>query len=231
MKMKVDIKGTVISNDSKWIYDLLELQSVCPKDVLCAIEKANGNQLDVYINSDGGDVFAGTEIYAALREYVGQVKIHIVGRAASIASVIACAGHSDISPTGMLMIHNVSSVAQGDYHVMDKSSEVLQQAGKAICAAYVEKTGMPEEELLKDMDTEKWLTAKEAVERGFINQIAENRNLQLTASICNVIPNTVINHLKGILKNESIIPPNKAGVFMQETAQAKLNLLKLRGVK
>lgn len=226
--MRIDVKGTIVSNDDKWIYDLFEWDATCPNDVIKAIDQANGESLEVYINSGGGDIFAGSEIYSALRSYQGEVNIHVVGFAASAASVIACAGKSDISPTAMVMVHNVSSIARGDYHVMDKSSDILQTANKSIAAAYMAKTGMSEKESLTMMDQETWLTAQQAVDKGLIDKIAENQNLKLVAAYQTpLIPQSVIDKVRNIVKN----PLNEAGVFMPEKAQAKLNLLKLGGTR
>lgn len=226
--MRIDIKGTIVSNDDKWIYEWFEYDATCPNDVNKLIDQANGEPLEVYINSGGGDIFAGSEIYSALRSYKGEVNIHVVGFAASAASVIACAGKSDISPTAMFMVHNVSGRAQGDYHVMDKSSDVLHTANKSIAAAYIAKTGMSEAEALKMMDKETWLTAQQAVDKGLIDKIAENHNLKLVAAYQTpLIPQTVIDKVRNIVKN----PLNEAGILTPEKAQAKLNLLKLGGTK
>lgn len=197
MNIKIDIKGTIVSNDDKWVYDWCEIESTSPKDVASKISDANGDRLDIYINSGGGDIFAGSEIYSMLQEYNGEVVIHVVGLAGSSASVIAMAGFSEISPTAMLMIHNTSSSARGDYNVMDKSSQVLQKANKSISTAYQLKTGKSEVELLKMMNNETWLTATEAVEQGFINRLAVNQNLKLTASLnANVLPQDTINKIR-----------------------------------
>ena len=75
--MRIDVKGTIVPNDDQWIYDLFEIEATSPKIVNDAIANANGDRLDVYINSGGGDVFSGSEIYSALREYSGTVKIHV----------------------------------------------------------------------------------------------------------------------------------------------------------
>ncbi len=231
--MKIDVKGIIIPNDDKWIYDWFEMDSVCPKDILPLIDKAKGEKLDVYINSGGGDVFAGSEIYSALREYTGEVNIHIVGYAGSAASIIACAGYSDITPTGMFMYHNVSGGARGDYHVMDKSSEILKTANKAISAAYQIKTGKSEKELLESMDKETWITAQEAVEQGFVDKIAENQNLKLVAfSGTSMIPQQVIDKILNMVKSPlDKNPLNQAGFLTPEKAQAKLKLLKLGGIR
>jgi len=226
--LRIDVKGTIVSNDDKWIYEWFEMDATCPNDVNKLIDQANGEPLEVYINSGGGDIFAGSEIYSALRSYKGEVNIHVVGFVASAASVIACAGKSDIAPTAMVMVHNVSGRAQGDYHVMDKSSDVLHTANKSIAAAYMAKTGMSEKEALAMMDQETWLTAQQAVDKGLIDKIAENQNLKLVAAYQTpLIPQTVIDKVRNIVKN----PLNEAGILTPEKAQAKLNLLKLGGTK
>ena len=139
---RIDVKGDIITNDYGWIYELFEWDCIYPKKVMDIIEaSAPDEPLDVYINSGGGLVNAGQEIYSTLLSHKKRVNIHIEGLAASAASIIAMAGPSEISPVGMVMIHNVSGGAQGDYHAMEKSAEVLKQYNAALCAAYCAKTG------------------------------------------------------------------------------------------
>lgn len=99
----------------------------------------------------------------------------IVGMAASAASYIATARKCVMTPVGLYMIHNASGSASGDYHALDKGSEILQTVNKAITAAYVEKTSMSQEKILELMDKETWLTADEAVAYGFVDAIIENQ--------------------------------------------------------
>lgn len=222
--MRIDIKGTIVPNDDAWIYDFLGMDVTCPQKVQSALDSADGEPVDVYIDSGGGDIFAGSTIYSALSEYKGTVNIHVVGLAASAASVIACSGQSDIAPTAMVMVHNVSMVSSGDYHDMDKSSEILQNANKAIAAAYVAKTGMSESEALQMMDSETWLTAKDAVAKGLIDKISENQNnIQLAASLAYLMPKDVYNKIK------SMIDSGEKNQEESEKAKAKLNFLKLKG--
>lgn len=220
--MRIDVKGAIIPNDDKWVYDWFEMDCTCPKAVNAGLERANGQAVDVYINSGGGDIFAGSEIYSALRDYAGTVRIHVTGLAASAASIIACAGQSDISPTAMLMVHNVSSEGRGDYHDMDKQSEILQTANRAIAAAYCEKSGMSEAEALSMMDSETWLTAEQAVERGLIDRITKPHNMQLAADTGGMLPRAVIEKMKTELRDSSC-----GTDFFNE--KNKLELLKLKG--
>ena len=216
--MKIYVKGTIVPNDDQWIYDLFDIDATSPAKVLEGIAAATekGEPLEVYINSGGGDVFAASEIYSAIREYSGDVKIHVVGLAASAASVIACAGKSDISPTAQIMVHNVSSATSGDYHDMDKMSETLQKVNETIANAYITKSGMAKEKALEIMDKETWLTADEAVELGLIDEIAGNKNAksQLVAAYCDIIPQNVIEKMKAKCADKKI------------AAQARLDKLK-----
>lgn len=184
--MKIDIRGDIISNDDKWFYDWLEWDGTCPNDVKKALDsKPVGEKLTVIINSGGGLVTAGSEIYSML---VGRndVEIVISSMAGSAASVIAMANHSKITPVGLIMIHNVSiSGVCGDYHDMEKNAEILKNINSALAQSYVKKTGRPEAEILEMMDKETWLTANQALELGFVDEILEesSTNVMLTNSI------------------------------------------------
>ncbi len=218
-KLNININGAIISDDDKWIYDYFEMSSACPRDIEKAIITANGEPLEVYINSGGGSIFAGSEIYSRLRDYSGNVNIHITGLAASAASVIACASHCDISPTGMIMIHNVSSYASGDYNTMQKESEILKLCNESICNAYVLKTGMDKNTLLELMNKETWLTAEQAVDMKFVDSITSPKTnisaSNFVASCADIIPQAIINQIR----HKKIAA----------RAQAKLNLIKITG--
>lgn len=196
---KVKVKGVIISNDMKWIYDWFEIDSTCPKDIEAQIEAANGEALEVEINSGGGDVFAGSEIYTALKAYAGDVVVKIVGIAASAASVIAMAGNRvQISPTAQIMIHNVWSRAQGDYHDMEHMADVLKGASKSIANAYILKTGLAQSELLRLMSKETWMTAQDAIEYKFADEIMFDEGLQLAAGadMSGLLPKEVIEKMR-----------------------------------
>lgn len=171
--MKLKIKGDIIPDADKWIYDFFDIDGVCPKDVENAIEQcADGEDLDVEISSGGGDVIAGSEIYSALSGYKkGALTIRVTGLAASAASVIAMAGRCEMARTALMMIHNTSTVASGDYRDMEHAAEVLRAANEAIRSAYKAKTGHTDEELAEMMDRETWIPADKAVELGFADGI------------------------------------------------------------
>ena len=222
MAKKINIKGPIVSDSDAWIYDYFKIEATCPKHVHDAIEKANGEDLEVIINSGGGSVFPASEIYTVLRDYAGNVIVKIVGLAASAASVVAMAGTKVLmSPTAQMMIHNVTTYAEGDYRDMEHTAEILKNANDTIANAYRLKSGKTQEELLALMDNETWMTAQKAKELGLIDEIMFEDDVQLVASVgySGLLPPEVINTVRNKLQSEKAL----------KAAQAKLNYLKLRG--
>lgn len=168
---EINVKGDIVINEYAEFYKWFDWECTCPKDVKDILDSADRDeQIDVYINSGGGHVTAGQEIYSLLRQDK-RVRIHIQGMACSAASIVAMAGKSDMSPVAMLMIHNVSGGAQGDFHEMEKAQRELKSMNEALAGAYAEKTGMDMQKLLQLMDRETWLTANQCVELGFVDEI------------------------------------------------------------
>ena len=212
---KVRIAGVIISNDQKWIYDWFEMDSFCPNDLRKAITDEY-ETIEVEINSGGGSVFAGSEIYTALKNHKGQVNVSIVGLAASAASVIAMAGKTvKMSPTAQFMVHNVSAQGKGDYRDMQHMADILKTANETIASAYILKTGKSKDEILAMMDKETWLTAEKAKEYGFIDEVMFTNDDSKFQLVANFMPN--------------IIPTNVIEKMVKEKAQAELDILKLRG--
>jgi ATP-dependent protease ClpP protease subunit len=86
--------------------------------------------------------------------------------------VIAEAGKTvKMHPVSMIMIHNVAGTFDGDYHDMKHAATVLQTMNTSLASAFVEKSGKPLEEVLNIMDKETWLTAEQAIEYGFADEI------------------------------------------------------------
>ena len=219
--MKIDIKGIIVPNDDKWIYDWMEIGAVSPKDVATQIANASaGEELEVEINSGGGDVYSGSEIYTALKGYAGNVLVKIVGVAASAASVIAMAGKKVVmSPTAQFMIHNVASGLIGDHRAFEHEAIVLKSHDVGIANAYILKTGMTQKDLLKLMDTETFLNAQEALKNKFIDEIMFDEGKKLVASIgAGIIPQEVINKMRNYLKANEPLPPK------DDSRQVSVNL-------
>ncbi len=197
--MKIEVKGPIISSNEQWIYDWFDIEATSPKKVSEVLKKADGEDIIVEINSGGGLVFAGSEIYTILKDYKGNVTVKIVGIAASAASVVAMAGSNVLmSPTAQMMIHNSRGGVDGDYRDMEKGAEILKSINKSISNAYRLKTGLGKEDLLSLMDKETWMTSEEALENGFIDEIMFEKEFNLVAStdVNGMLPPEVINKLR-----------------------------------
>ena len=114
----INIRGDIVNNDDKWIYDWFDVEATCPKEVKELLEAAeDGETIEVIINSGGGSVLAGQEIYSALKGN-DKVSIKIQSLAGSAAGVIAMAGKSQISPVAMIMIHKILISEDGDAKII-----------------------------------------------------------------------------------------------------------------
>jgi ATP-dependent protease ClpP protease subunit len=128
--------------------------------------------LHVHINSDGGDIIEGNEIYNALIEHKGEVRVTIGALAASIASVIAMAGDEiEIAENGMLMIHNPWTMLVGDSEELRKVAKTLDDFKAGIVKAYQRQTNLSQAEISALMSDETWFTAEEAEQLGFVDSI------------------------------------------------------------
>ena len=158
-------------SDETWFGD-----EVTPAIFREELHAAKGDVV-LWINSPGGDCFAAAQIYNMLLDYPGSVTVKIDGLAASAASVIAMAGSTgEISPVGMVMIHNPMTVSIGDVQEMERAIALLAEVKESIINAYEIKTGMSRAKISRLMDAETWMNAKKAVELGFADSVLyENR--------------------------------------------------------
>ena len=130
----------------------------------------------VRINSPGGDVMAGADIYSALREHSmnghGKVTVVVTALAASAASVIAMAGDEiKMYPTSYMMIHNPWGITCGDAKEMRHMAKVLDEISEGLISAYEHRTGKSRDELKRMLDNETWMSAGTCVEEGFADSI------------------------------------------------------------
>lgn len=229
---KISVRGPIIASDDQRIYDYFGIEATSPKkvsDILATV--SNGEDIEVEINSGGGDVFSGSEIYTSIKSMNSKVTVKILGIAASAASVIAMAGSKGcikIAPTAQLMIHNVTTGSSGDYRAMEHSADVLKKANETIANAYQIQTGKSQEELLSLMDNETWLTPKIALDMGFVDEILFTEPTpKMVASIGQaLLPNEVIEKMRNVVLNPQTENNQSADFLMQ----SKLNFLKLKGV-
>ena len=136
-----------------------------PESVRNFLDEHKGKNLNIYINSGGGSVFAGLAIYNMLKRHEGQKTVYVDGLAASIASVIMLAGDKVVIPnSAMMMIHKPWSRLAGNSTELRKLADNLDEIEKCILNIYEKnlKDGVDIESIKEMVNAETWLTGDEA---------------------------------------------------------------------
>lgn len=141
------------------------------------------SQINVYINSYGGEVAEGLAIYNALKRHKAKVKTVCDGFACSIASVIFMAGDERImNEASLLMIHNAWTRAVGNSEELRKQADDLEKITQASVIAYKAHSELSEEEIKALMDAETWILPDEALEYGFATSVLKSENTKTSQS-------------------------------------------------
>lgn len=156
------------------IYDEISLWGVTAEDFAADIAGLDVSDLEVQINSPGGDVFDGVAIYNALRTHDASVTTRVDGLAASAASVIVQAGDRRVMVSGsQMMVHEAWGIAIGPASEMREFADLLDKQSDNLAAIYAARSGRPVDEIRGEMAEETWLTADEAVESGYADDVFE----------------------------------------------------------
>lgn len=139
--------------------------------------------IDVYVNSPGGNVWDGIAIANILRSHQAQVHAHVEGLAASAASVITSG--ADLVTMGKgttMMVHSPWALFMGNAEELRGMADTLDKVESGMLDIYEERTGKPRDELEALLRAESWMTAPEAVELGFADDIAEKKPSKASAA-------------------------------------------------
>lgn len=160
----INILGDIIGGEGeRWVSS-----EVSPKNVIDALTEAGGEPVEININSYGGSVLGGLAIANAIKTYPGETTCNVLGIAASMASVIACAGKKTCMGQGAyLMIHNPWTYTSGTAEDLRKDAEKLDQMRDSIISFYKGKCSKTEDELKALMDAETWISRESAADFGF----------------------------------------------------------------
>lgn len=183
-----EIKNSTTEDDTPaelLIYGYIgEWDDVSSSDVVKQLKNITASNISVKINSYGGSVFTAQAILSSLKRHPANITVYIDGIAASAATIIAMAGDKIIIPSNaMMMIHNPWTFAAGDAGELRDIAEMMDKVRDSILAAYRDKTGLADEKIIELMDDETWLSADEAVELGFADEV--EKPMRLAASLKN----------------------------------------------
>ncbi|EMC43552.1 head maturation protease, ClpP-related [Streptococcus mutans] len=224
---QIDIKGDVVSNDVGEFYEWFGMSSTYPGKIQQAIANDEDDEITLNIASNGGDVFAASEIYTMLKDSEKNIVVNIQGLAASAASVIAMAGNTvRMSPTSQMMIHKASVTTYGNSDDLEHESDVLNGIDESIAAAYELKTGMNQTDILQLMSNETWMNAKVAVDKGFADEIMfdESDDEPTFENAMHVLPSkTAINKFRNLVAKEKL--NKQSSQFKNSLREHKLAIL------
>ncbi len=155
------------------IYDEIGFFGVSAADLMRDLADVTGD-LEVHINSPGGEVWDGIAIYNSLLARKN-VTVHVDGIAASIASVIAMAGNPVlIARNAQMMIHEGFAMAVGNSQDMRDLAEQLDKASNNIASIYSDHTGKPIAYFREVMKAETWYDADEAIDEGLADRMIDS---------------------------------------------------------
>ncbi|CZR10996.1 head maturation protease, ClpP-related [Trichococcus collinsii] len=168
---KLEIKNEAEGTIELFMYGTVGY-SVYLNGIKYALGDVVGNEINVHINSYGGDLFEGIAIKNFLLNRPEKINVYIDGIAASAASVIAMAGDHIVMPSdAQMMIHNPWTYTMGNAKELRKTADDLDKAQTSLEKSYMNRFKGTEDELKTLLDEETYLTADEAVLFGLADKI------------------------------------------------------------
>lgn len=134
------------------------------------------NDIHIRLNSPGGDVFQGVEIYNYLKDHSSNITVEVMGNAASAATFICAGADKVIMNIGTtFMIHEAESYAWGNKQDLQKTLQALETIDDSILSIYENRTGQSKDQLTEWINAAKWFTAQEAIDYGFADEIKNKK--------------------------------------------------------
>ena len=236
--MRITLNGYVVGDDDLWLYDMFGINAFSPETVRRALQDTPGDEaLEIELNSGGGSVFAGFEIFSMLREAQRPVVAIVQSIAASAASTIL-SGCDEVllSPVAQIMIHLPQGTDDGDAFDHRKTADILDALTESIINGYMDRCGdrVTRDELRAMMTDETWLTAQRAIEIGLADGLTEKGSsgayVVNSAAYVNAIGGPGIVITPDMLKSryDKLQAENKARNDEQQRRKARLAVEKSR---
>ncbi|MBG1272446.1 Clp protease ClpP [Lactobacillus paracasei subsp. paracasei] len=227
MTKAIPINTELVEDETASVAKSFGLDLVSPQSVRDALPD-DGSDVTIEINSPGGKVAAGSAIATMLKEYSGTVTAKIIGLAASAATVVALAAdHIMMAPTATFMIHRVSATGvSGNAGDMDKLKDVLSMQDQQFANLYASRTGKTPDEMLKLMTDETYMSAEQAKELGFVDEIMFDEQLSLVAGPKTMLTPEIVDALKAYRKIKDKPSAPVINIDTDELAEKLANKLK-----
>ena len=174
-----------------------------------------GGPVTVKINSPGGDVIAASVMRSIISEYPGEVTTRIDGIAASAAVIVALAGKTvKIYDSAYMMIHDpavVVMMAALNIETLGKLRDDLKSIKDGIVSAYAARTELSEDKISRLMQDETWMSAREAVDLGFADEVIAGGQRKPQNSNAHGFVNALLNYAN--------VPDGVLALFEESTAE------------
>ncbi len=147
---------------------------------LLFLESADAKKdIQIYINSPGGSVYAGLGIYDTMQYISSEVATICTGMAASMSAVLLCAGANG-KRTGLkhsrILIHQPMGGAEGQASDIEITAREIQKLKKELYEIIATHSGQTFQKIWKDADRDYWMTAEEALKYGMIDEVLSSKN-------------------------------------------------------
>jgi ATP-dependent Clp protease protease subunit len=180
-RFELYLYGAIVENGWKW-----DDSEVTPNDFKAELEKTEGaKNLDIFVNSPGGHIFAGLAIYHMINRHPAYVTAHIDGISASIANVITMAADKIVMPkTSLMLAHKPLFGVMGYFNADDFLSFVLElnKLEVPIAEAYKAKTGLSSEKIAEILAKDAFMGAEEAIDLGFADEFGDEKPAKASLS-------------------------------------------------
>lgn len=218
---EITMYGVIVQKHPRdwWTGEKIEGDYIALDDFMEDLDQLSAAKtITIRMNSPGGEVYAALPIHNRLRELKAKITVIVDGIAMSAASFIMCAADTvKLSESTIIMIHKSAIFVWWDWYTADdlrRDAEMLDTVDKALVSAYVRKTKMSEEDLLSMMSDETYMTGKEAIDKGFADELLEDGEpLKIAASAdrrtlyFNDKPMDVARILSGLPENIPTVTP------------------------
>lgn len=202
--MNLTVNGAIVSDDDRWLYEYFGFSCFSPSAVRNALSNNSRNEeLVLEVNSVGGSVFAGFEIYSLLRQAACPTRAVVQSLAASAASTIVSACQTvQMSPVAQIMIHNPQMSTDGNQDAHKASIKLLDAITQSILNGYEVKVKgkTTRDKLTQLMRSETWLPAQEAVKLGLADEILELDDVEIPSTVVNAVGDSI----RGIFNSSNI---------------------------
>jgi ATP-dependent protease ClpP protease subunit len=192
---------------------------ITPELLLERLNEANGDDIEVHLNTQGGNVYQGIEVFNLINSYVGHKTVILGALVASIGSYISCAFDTVVAQDlTIFMIHNASQGAWGDFRELRKVADELERLNAHVSERYAKFSGKTIEDTLALMGAETWYYGKEVVEAGFATEYRETgKGAKTPTNVISFAKRTYRDSMDRVAAHSGPVPIQKGDIMDRDT--------------